>query len=243
MKSKRWRLLLLLPVAAILVAVSLSIFGPASRIYSPPVNLEEIRDRVVSATFEIGCDERWTGTGWGLEMEGKFFVVTADHVLSRCLKSKIMAKSSDGLEFGLELLAAKRNFGDGIPGGSSDIALLTADANFPTLKFQLEQAQLGQWVAVYGFPSDSQGRELKSLTLGTVTAIDSDGLVLTDAAMNPGNSGGPMVNSRGEVVGTVFARDPMSDNIGFAQGLRLHCNVVFKCPIIGGWLAPAVAEK
>lgn len=232
----------MLPVAAFLVAGSINIFSSESRLYSPPTNFEKLRDQVVSATFEIGCDETWTGTGWGLEMEGEFYVVTADHVLRNCLKSQLMAKSADNSEFPIKVEASKRDFGVGIPGGSSDIALLSSEVSFPSLKFQLEKAELGQWVAVYGFPSDSQGREFKSLSLGTVTAIDAEGLVITDATMNPGNSGGPMVNSRGEVVGTVFARDPMSDNIGFAQGLRLHCNVVFRCPIVAGWLTPPAFE-
>lgn len=230
------------PVTPVVVVALFSLFAPSNNLYIPPSNFSDLRDHLVSSTFEIGCDEAWTGTGWGLEMEGKFYMVTADHVLTDCLKSKLMAKSSDGKEFALELVSSRRTFGDGLPGGVSDIALLKSDEEFSTLTFQLEPVELGQWVAVYGFPSDSQGRELRALSLGTVTALDSEGLVITDASVNPGNSGGPMVNSKGQVVGTVFARDPMSDNIAFAQGLRLHCNVVFKCPVVAGWLAPPEYE-
>jgi S1-C subfamily serine protease len=214
---------------------------PMNNVYQPPSNFQKFRDLVMSATFEIGCDEAWPGTGWGLEMEGKFFVVTAAHVIEDCLEpSQIRARTLEGLEIDLTLVASELEFGDGQPGGVSDIALLSAEESFPTLKFQLQDVELGQWVASYGYPVDSLGRELKNLTLGTVTAIDSEGLVVTDAAVNPGNSGGPLLNSRGEVLGTVFAAisDSRSENIAYAQGLRLHCNVVFKCPIVGGWLSP-----
>lgn len=241
MKSKRWRLLLLVPLFSLPVLVSLVMMAPMNNLYQQPGNFEKFRDFVVSATFEIGCDDTWPGTGWGLEMEGKSFVVTAAHVIEDCLEpSQIRARTSDGLEIDLMLVASELEFGDGIPGGVSDIALLSAEDSFPTLKFQLQNVELGQWVASYGYPVDSLGRELKNLTLGTVTAIDSEGLVVTDAAVNPGNSGGPLVNSKGEVLGTVFARisDSSSENIAYAQGLRLHCNVVFKCPIAGGILSP-----
>jgi S1-C subfamily serine protease len=84
---------------------------------------------------------------------------------------------------------------------------------------------------VAGYPYDSGGNPIHSLTTGTVTGFDAYGLVMTDSAINDGNSGGPLVNSKGEIYGTVFSTEDLTkfENMGFAQPLEFHCGVVFQC--------------
>lgn len=104
-----------------------------------------------------------------------------------------------------------------------DLALLRIEPTEPLQAAPLgnsQQVQEGEWVLAIGNPF---GLGL-SVTAGIVSAIgrvlgngDYDALIQTDAAINPGNAGGPLVNMRGEVVGIVYtAVQQQARRIGFA---------------------------
>lgn len=87
--------------------------------------------------------------------------------------------------------------------------------------FATESPEVTDQVAVLGFP---RGLPLTT-TLGSVSALDRrvefetqslDGLIQTDAAINGGNSGGPMINGQGEVVGLVEAKNRDSEGLAYA---------------------------
>lgn len=81
----------------------------------------------------------------------------------------------------------------------------------------IELTRVGESVIALGFPN---GGEV-SVSRGIVSAIHDD-KIQTDAALNPGNSGGPLINLRGEVIGIVYSRLERSadgrdvEGIGFA---------------------------
>lgn len=112
----------------------------------------------------------------------------------------------------------------------NDLALIDIDATglTPAVFAKPGSVRLGDEVVAIGFALDLDGAP--SVTLGIVSALDRtivtangalDGLVQTDAAISSGNSGGPLVNALGEVVGinTAVARGSSTtaaSNIGFA---------------------------
>ena len=110
----------------------------------------------------------------------------------------------------------------------NDLALVEAPglAGHPWLDLRIEPIQQGDEVWALGHPYGSQaesGRGLSgtlqwSASRGVVSAVGRD-LVQTDAALNPGNSGGPVVDTAGRIVG-IASRKLRADNIGFAAPVR-----------------------
>jgi putative serine protease PepD len=117
---------------------------------------------------------------------------------------------------------------------NNDLALLrvNVDGDLPAAKLaEPENVRIGEPVVAIGFALDLDGEP--SVTSGIVSAVDRtfsindvflDGLIQTDAAISSGNSGGPLVNATGEVIGinTAVAQSDAqvaASNVGFAIGM------------------------
>lgn len=101
-----------------------------------------------------------------------------------------------------------------------DLALLQVDASsLPALPWvKAEDVELGEEVRAFGFPlTAALGSSLK-VTRGTISGVEKEEgapVFQIDSAVNPGNSGGPLVNDRGEVVGVVVARFEEALGVGY----------------------------
>ena len=198
-------------------------------LYSQPANLRQVIQVSKEATFEIKCDQDWVGAGWAIEIDGVSHIVTTHHVVEDCLEGEFIGARS--AELGLLSLELTWSNGDFWEGGSTDLALLESSKELNTLKFQPEEPEMGQWVMVAGFPLEEDFGPLVTLSEGRIVGLDSIGHIVTSAPINPGNSGGPLINSRGEVVGTIYASDSPDEyeNLGYAQSQLEHCGVVLDC--------------
>lgn len=96
-----------------------------------------------------------------------------------------------------------------------DLALLTFDAgDLPALDLAGQLPKVGTDVYAIGAPTASV-----SVTRGIVSRVtesDAGALIQTDAAVNPGNSGGALIASDGTLIGVIVARDPSAEGIGYA---------------------------
>ena len=142
-------------------------------------------------------EQRAGGSGVIISEDG--YVVTNNHVVDGA--SKLKVKLNDGRSFDAKLIGKD---------SATDLALLKVEAEgLPTLAFGSSDAlRLGEWVLAIGSPFDLQS----TITAGIVSAkarnlgvIPNDfrieSFIQTDAAVNPGNSGGALVNTHGELVG------------------------------------------
>jgi serine protease Do len=154
------------------------------------------------ANLRVGRRGRYSGGGSGVVITPDGFLLTSAHVVGRG-SSRIRASFTDGRELGLRLVGADP---------LSDLAVLRADDEAPAAATLGDAAALrtGQLVVAIGNPHgfessvtagvvSGMGRSLPTRAGATARVIDD--VIQTDAALNPGNSGGALVNGQGRVVG------------------------------------------
>ena len=142
-------------------------------------------------------EQRSGGSGVILSADG--YIVTNNHVVEGATRLKV--KLNDGRSFEATLVGADP---------TTDVALIKVEAEkLPTIPFgKSDDLRLGEWVLAIGSPFDLQS----TITAGIVSAkarqlgvipneFRVESFIQTDAAVNPGNSGGALVNTRGELVG------------------------------------------
>ena len=142
-------------------------------------------------------EQRAGGSGVIISTDG--YIVTNNHVVDGA--SKLRATLNDGRSFDATLVGKD---------AATDIALLKIEAEeLPTLSFGSSDAlRLGEWVLAIGSPFDLRSTvtagivSAKARQMGVIPSRFSvESFIQTDAAVNPGNSGGALVNTHGELVG------------------------------------------
>jgi serine protease Do len=149
-----------------------------------------------------------SGSGFIIERNG--LILTNYHVIQGA--ERIMVKFSDGRSLVAHPLGIDPD---------TDIALIKVEGtNFPVAPLgNSDSLRVGEWVCAIGNPLAYE----HTVTVGVVSYLgrklfDSslDNYIQTDAAINFGNSGGPLINGNGEVVGINAAISQRASNIGFA---------------------------
>ena len=165
--------------------------------------------------FDFKVQEIPRGMGTGVIVSDKGIVLTNNHVVSgaRTIRVTLSNKS----QYKAKILGT-----DPV----SDLAILQIEnpqkETFPTATLtNSEKMRIGDWVVALGNPLGVG----QTATLGILSArnrslsdsnVDLRNLLQTDAAINGGNSGGPLVNAAGEAIGINTAVSADGDNVGFA---------------------------
>ncbi|MGD1846825.1 MAG: trypsin-like peptidase domain-containing protein [Salibacteraceae bacterium] len=144
------------------------------------------------------------GSGSGVILSADGFIVTNNHVIDKA--NEVLVTLNNNEEYTAEVIGTDPN---------TDLALLKIDANdLPFVPYgNSDGVKVGEWVLAVGNPFNltstvtagivsAKGRDiniLRNKSQGGISAVES--FIQTDAAVNPGNSGGALVNAQGELVG------------------------------------------
>ena len=192
----------------------------------PPLALEKLSPEVLESVVTIFCGTG-LGTGWvadvNLSQEHKnsgmsSFIVTNEHVIADCTGTRDVALVlSDGTRVSGKVVSWDIE---------NDLAGIVTSANLEGLTWRGEKPAQGWWVGVLGAPRGISGY----LTTGLISIVSSDLSELgTTSPVNPGNSGGPVFDREGRVIGTVSWKLLESEGLAFAKAAPLLCVQIVNC--------------
>lgn len=189
------------------------------------------------------------GIGSGVIVAPKGYVLTNEHVVGGADRIQVIMLDARGREktYMAELAASDQRI---------DLAVLKIKSKdaFPALAFAAEPAKVGDWAIAVGYPFGFR----QTMTSGIVSAAEVSmriqgrryaRLLQTDAAINQGNSGGPLLNIKGEIIGinsAIFSPSGAFAGMGFAipaqEARRAYEDFLGLKPARRGWLGTTLLK-
>jgi serine protease Do len=199
------------------------------------INVTEKRERQMHPFWRLYFGEQYyltQGAGSGFIISKDGYIITNDHVAGRA--EEIVVTMTDGSKHPAKLIGT-----DPV----TDIALIkiTTDHDLPMIKLgDSDDVIVGEWSIAFGNPLGLFAASAKpTVTVGVISATNiyleqREGriyrnMVQTDAAINQGNSGGPLVNSHGEVIGintVIYTMNEGNIGLGFAVPINRAREIV-----------------
>lgn len=187
-----------------------------------------IKTQQSGGSFDFwGSNAYGTSSGSGIIISADGYIVTNNHVIEE--GTKIGVTLNDKREFEAELI------GNDL---STDLALLKIEAErLPSMRFgNSDSLRVGEWVLAVGNPFNLESTVTAGIVSAKGRSIDIlegqdriESFIQTDAAVNPGNSGGALVNTNGELIGVntaIITRSGRYEGYSFAVPSNLVRKVI-----------------
>jgi S1-C subfamily serine protease len=205
-----------------------------------------------TAVVTVYCGNS-SGSGWGINLpddesstaddDYPFEIVTNWHVIEECINTDVPitiqtlegASEADAFLFDFDA-----SFYDETSEVWADLALLITAEPVDSLQPATAPPAVGDWVMAAGSPYSQFFDSIipGTYTFGNVSNFFPEiNVIVTDAAINQGNSGGPLLNAQGEVIGTNTWGDDtsVSENNGYAIGIPTLCLKFISCDASSNW--------
>ncbi|HCJ66740.1 MAG TPA: hypothetical protein DHV62_05285 [Elusimicrobia bacterium] len=190
---------------------------------------------------------RLEGTGSGVIIDPEGYILTNEHVVRGATEIQVTISGENGKYTGKIVGKDER----------TDLAVVKIKPKNKLSAVKLgdsEKIRVGDWAVAIGSPFGLE----QTVTVGIISALrqrlmiegrEYRDLIQTDAAINRGNSGGPLVNIHGEVIGintAIYAPTGVFAGIGFAipinQAKEILDDLIHKGKVVRGWLGVEIKE-
>jgi S1-C subfamily serine protease len=193
--------------------------------YVQPRDINSIVNHTTRSTVSVFCDVpkmQSIGSAWAVKLEEKKYrnyeqvYITNYHVVEDCLGKE-------------KYLTIARAYKKKIPARTltldkkNDLAVLVSDLKVPSLKLSENSPYPGYWVMTSGSADEFEG----SISFGAVLNTTPTEILIT-ANVSHGNSGGPLIDNEGKVIGTVSWSNKMEQYNG-AMSLDAMCSKILTC--------------
>jgi len=203
-------------------------------LFKEPADLNALIKKVGLSVVDIYCEsDGGGGTGFAIEEATTLpgystTIVTNFHVIEDCWETETPVTVYIGAAFDTKLEAKFRGVDS-----ENDLALLEIKELLTPIVSAEDYAEPGWWSMAIGNPGDNTVGEtlFRYITIGHIGYVLDEYYNYTSATLNRGNSGGPLVNSRGELIGiNSFASSGINEGVwNIAVDSAILCDKLLKC--------------